>query len=1306
MLRTRTVIALLMGMIALQIQGAGQGGLTLISSTTDGCEFLFEPENFRMTPIDLDGTPYVRVDFEEASLEGDPGAPQIPVRVVVIGLPPEGGADIRVLTAPPVPHTDARILPSPDVRRYEGMPVQVYEEGEAYRSAELLPGKSWATDAPEIWGSQRILRIRLYPVQFDPASNRILRSPRMSVRIRFDQGGRAGTPRPPAANEALYRTSVLNYETARAWRLPPASGLEKTAWTFGPGPWYKIPVTQEGLYKVTGAFLKDRDIRIGDIDPRTIKLFNNGGRMLPRPIDSERPEALIETPILLSGGEDGSFDEGDYFLFYGKGVTGWEFLSPEDDFFHYGNIYTDHNVYWLTFNDGVDGKRIETETSPESSDATLRTVFWDRLFHEQDLYNPNDGGIHWLGQVFNRDIQSRSFDVSLTDLAHTDSVRFRIQVWSTDAGANRYTVQWNDRDIANFTFGQRYHRGETPVIHAARTDRNTLTLAYNHTNRLAESYLDWYEVHYLRKLRLENQRLPFTSPRRPGLYRYRIEGLPDDGLILDISDPSRIRRMAFSAAGGDKEFTASVSGSPAVYYAVTPDGFMTPSSLESQTLPDLRNPRNGADLVIIAHADFYEQARRLKAHRESFSGLSVVLVDIRHVFDEFGWGLYDPVAIRDFIAWAWANWSVRPAYLLLFGAGDYDYRNILGKTDKNWIPPFQEDGFGIAGARATDDWYVMVAGGDRLPDLAVGRISVRSSDEARIVADKIIRYDAAPDRGVWRNLITLVSDDEVTPRSTAEWFHMEATLRLADSVIPADYNIKPIYLTDYPAEIVFDRRRKPRAQEDLVSQINRGTAFVNFVGHANEEVWTDERIFVRSEDLHRLENGERLPVFYAATCSFGWYDNYQKSSFGEDLVTAEGGGAVAVIAASRDCQANYNEILNRRFMQRAFPSEGPVPRLGDALLGAKIESRHGANDEMYHILGDPALIPATPRYRGVFTEVSPDSFIALHVQTASGHIGKDGAGWSGFQGSIALQAFDSRREVTYTMANGLQKQYTLPGNTIFRGEARVEDGRFTSAFIVPKDITYGSAQGRLSGYLYNPDSDGSVFMDGIPMGGGGEITDTRGPDITLIFEGHEMFVSGGLVDANPRLVAVIADDKTGINITGDIGHKIMLTINESPPVDLTEYFQYDEGSYLKGRLTYPLTGLAPGRHSLTLKAWDNANNSATRHIEFEIVPPGEIRIEEVLSYPNPMQDQTHFTFQINRDAEIDIKIFTVSGRQIRHLSRLWGQPGFNMIPWDGRDEAGDAIANGVYLYKITARTHEGGKTISRSEIGRLIVMHR
>ncbi len=1287
----------------------------ILSTSQRSVVLAFSPHRLRVDSLILDGKLYQKIDFKLASMEGEPEHPMIPCRVLVVGVPPDGDVQVSMTASESDQIEGIRLLPVPHLQRENDLPQETYVEGAIYGQPGTVPGRPFDVEQPTFWGDQRIIRIRVYPVQFDALNRRVILHTKMVFRVEFGSPPRESfTPR-RRPNETVYRNALVNYSQARTWRFPLGRSMKKVRSRFRTGLIYKLPVNQEGVYSISGSFLTGQGIDIGSIQPSTMKMYNNGGRELPRDMAMPRPDSLVEVPILLTGMEDGRFDANDAILFYGRDVTGWEYDRVTRQYNHYIHHYTNTNIYWLVFNDGIPGRRVEPVPSPSLPVDRTITDFRDRFFVEEDIFNHLNAGIHWGWQLFVAPSSNRSLDLVFNDPVPNDTLVFRFQFMGAASGLNQFQIRFNEQAIRTVQFsgpsqgsGPRinFYTQTVEVPAPSIPEISTLSFSYQSTNQGGTAYLDWYEAEYARYLRAHEGRLRFDSPQSEGNYAYRLSGFDTEPLVWDVTNSDEIRQMTLRSVSGAWEFTDSAEeNNPKHYMAVQPSAYLAPGGMSQVTASDLRNPGLGADLVIITHEDFYDQALRLASLREEQDSLSVFVADIQDVFDAFAWGLPDPVAIRDFMMVAFQTWSVRPSYLLLFGDGDYDYKNRISDGDANWIPPFEYDALTESQSRATDDWFTYVNGQDTKMDLAVGRIPVQSSEEARTVVDKIIQYETDPNLGDWRSLITMVGDDEKAGTGDEnEITHTRATEDIAENVIPPLFNFKKIYLTEYPEEITVGGRRQPAAQDDLVDQINRGTLLVNFIGHGNESLWAHERVFEMQTDLIRLQNQDRLPFFYAATCAFGLYDDPEQQSFGEELINRSGKGAIGVVAASRFCSAASNEALNKAFIDYLFDDYGPTLRLGDAMRLAKLTVASTANNEMYHIFGDPTMRLGMPRYQAIVTSVEPDTLRALSLIRVEGQIKRDDVDWVDFGGRVSVEAFDSKKNVVYTTQYGTTLPYLLPGNAVYRGQARAEGGHFQVSFIMPKDIFYGGHTGRITCYFWDDEIDGAGYRDDIEVGGSSELVDNQGPEIALLFDGLDNFITGGMVPEEPILVAEVQDDKSGINITGEIGHKIILTIDGDRKEDATDYFQYDEGSYLGGKVQYPLTGVGIGDHDLSMKVWDNANNSSIQSIAFRVIPEGDIRIEEVLNYPNPFAGPTTFTFKLNRDADVAIKVFTVDGRLIRQIEGILGEPGFNMIPWDGRDDMGDELANGVYLYKVMARVYAGDKELKEEVIGRLMVM--
>jgi hypothetical protein len=451
-----------------------------------------------------------------------------------------------------------------------------------------------------------------------------------------------------------------------------------------------------------------------------------------------------------------------------------------------------------------------------------------------------------------------------------------------------------------------------------------------------------------------------------------------------------------------------------------------------------------------------------------------------------------------------------------------------------------------------------------------------------------------------------------------------------------------------------------------------------------------------TRDLPRIQNEGKLPLWIAATCDFGKYDDPHDPSFSEALVWEEDRGAIAVISSSRLVYAGANIRFNRAVLTNLFPGGAASQRLGDALL---LSTLSNDNDQKYHLFGDPTMRLADPRGSIRITEVSPDTLKALAKVSVKGliHDVEGGKKNEDFNGGAYLIVNDARYDSVNT---GGSSYYRLFGPRIFKGEIDVENGSFLGEFIVPKSIRYHKLPtGRATIYAWNEEGPGNAmgYVDTLLFNGTNEnLSDAEGPDVAVYFDDQEDFRDGDMVKKNTVLTARISDDN-GINLTQEVGHKIEITVDQDPPLDITSFFAYDRNSYSAGSLSYHLDDLETGEHYLKLQAWDNLNNPTTEEISFTVVEDEGLVLDNVVNYPNPFSDETNFTFQLlgsALDTEVSIKIYTVTGRLVRAMESLPPpSDGFNYYSWDGRDDDGDMMANGVYLYKVIVKDQAEQKEV-------------
>ena len=286
--------------------------------------------------------------------------------------------------------------------------------------------------------------------------------------------------------------------------------------------------------------------------------------------------------------------------------------------------------------------------------------------------------------------------------------------------------------------------------------------------------------------------------------------------------------------------------------------------------------------------------------------------------------------------------------------------------------------------------------------------------------------------------------------------------------------------------------------------------------------------------------------------------------------------------------------------------------------------------------------------------------------------------------------------------------YNALGEVIFRGQASVENGLFEINFVVPRDISIPVGSGKISLYskTESPLSDQRGYNFDIKIGGVNPNApeDNQGPDIQL-FMNDESFVSGGITNENPTLIAKLFDEN-GINTASGVGHDIVATLDgdETKPFILNDYYVADVDTYKSGELSYPFRDLSPGLHTLTLKAWDVYNNASTKDIQFIVFNQNQsLELTNVLNYPNPFINYTEFWFNHNSSGVLDvsIQIFTISGKLVKTINTQTNLAGTSSvsrdITWDGTDDFGSKIGKGVYVYKLKVKSNSTGHEAEKIE---------
>lgn len=669
-------------------------------------------------------------------------------------------------------------------------------------------------------------------------------------------------------------------------------------------------------------------------------------------------------------------------------------------------------------------------------------------------------------------------------------------------------------------------------------------------------------------------------------------------------------------------------------------------------------------------------------------------------------------------------------YLLLFGDGSYENKTPP-PGNSSFIPTWQSvnSTTGVL-SFTSDDFYGLLDDGegeaDGFLDMGIGRLPAYDTASAGIMVRKISSYLQGSNQGSWRNILCLVADDE---DSNLHMFDAEGLAEAATTAAPP-LTVEKIYLDAYRQMTSVSGDSYPDASRAVDDRMAAGCLIMNYVGHGNESGLAHERV-IRTGNINSWKNSRMLPLFITATCEFSRFDDVEinrasssitaRNSAGEMVLLNPDGGGIALMSTTRVVYSAPNYTLNRAIYDYAFrtDAEGRSMRLGDIIRQAKVSSGTGMNKRNFLLLGDPALRLAWPStgkvvtdsINGIHVSMPFDTLKALSLMTVSGHL-EDAAGnlMTGFNGTVEPAVFDKPGHVS-TLANDGGSPITFPvdGNVLFRGKTNVTGGRFSFSFIVPLDINYSYGSGSVKYYAYNGATDLNGSFTGISVGGFSDAAsdDTEGPQIRL-FMNDTLFNDGGVTDASPVLLALLSD-RSGINATGTgIGHDIIAWLDDdmSEAVVLNSLFRADVGRHISGSLAYPLLVTGQGKHTVSLRAWDNLNNPTVATLRFAVETGGTFRLTDLLAFPNPVTDGTKFTAGHNRpgtEIDLTITIFSSDGRAMKVLRNKSSGAGYALpdIPWDGCDENGGRVARGLYLWRAEAVTADGEKT---SATGRFIIL--
>jgi Peptidase family C25 len=1316
-----------------------------------------------------------RLLFSGSNIElGESNEPIIPAFSFYVAVPPQGEA---VTSFSASASRTVVLTQQLEVRIASKMLPKTYKRYSNLAFSQPWISKGRVSPLSDLSCRQFILR----PFVYDPATKTLQVLDKGVFSISFPSAPFRGIAktRPQSDFKNMVRRLVMNYDVASGWTNPaPLAKLAKTKQypfaasdsqaTFaigdGHGGINEGTIDENGVIKIMGSDL----IRIfgSQVSLSKIALYASykGELDSTTPAYGDIPDGMSEEPVLrFDNGKPDSLDPSDYILSYVGSISDWAFDSSKHQYSYGLDLYDDYRHYWLGVKNTGPGLPLSrmtplTDPVPDTLTSTPGHYLLERSAWKS--ITELEGGLTWAWTILTSNNPLFSYNNVTLPFADASAPCSIMVTTVFTAGTPSITLVYGGATVgSNCSMGIWY-----PAKYPGDNQQITLGIQ-NHQSDSIE--LKSFEFRYQQKLTMGAQK-PMTvfSPEQPGLVRYRLTGLGSDLVyIFRIGNGEQSVMLIDTVRGVASYEWTDTAGIGIRYYVCTQDSLRpapplvsvpsrTVSGSGSFMVKDLRTPSQSIDYLVISHPDFMTQAQRLVRHKRNIGRFpNAVAVSIADVYAQFSGGNTDPAAIRNCLAYV-RNYQqqknpTNPSldYVVLMGAGNWDYRGLTSSSDPSYIPVAEIN------SRCVEDFFVCLHPGawaentDTIaePDMFLGRLPCRTAAEAGQIVDKIIQTEdpTVANFGGWRNRMLLVADDDKQGQVDDQILspsHTESSEMVNVMVggLSPTIDIRKVYLFDYPWDAQLE---KPEAAQALINTINNGVAIVNYFGHGAYNVWADEHILM-PQNLGNLANNGEYPIINSFSCSVGKFDMPGSTRcLSEDLVVADKSGAIATISATREAYAQNNTDLATHFYANVLDTvDGAARSYGEALAEAKIALYVDDNQKIYCYLGDPSISFLRPDRKISLTAVADngavlDTMKALQQVTIKGVVGAVGAqrvnspdaAYGGNQANILVSMFNppylTTRKDGGTFTN---PTYFEPGTPLFMGTTHVTGGIFTQRILIPKNVSFDKTGAKLTAFAWlGPDV--GVGMKNIVFHGytQASVSDTSGPVIsvrpvytTTITTSSDASSAKGASSTDkisascPFTMEIDVFDSSGVDAVST-GPDEGLTYQITGPKNqdrknINQQFQFVSGDYRRGNAMISFDGNNAwplGEYKMAISSQDLLGNVSHRTITMEVMDAQDLALNHVFNYPNPMRlgqtcqfyfDLSMSTIQQNIDeVRVMIRLYTLSGRLIRVMENVQRGQVF-----DGRDFSGHLLSPGVYLYQISAANQN---KVVKSKIEKLAI---
>ncbi|MDR0303766.1 MAG: C25 family cysteine peptidase [Chitinispirillales bacterium] len=920
-----------------------------------------------------------------------------------------------------------------------------------------------------------------------------------------------------------------------------------------------------GIYRITPNDLKALG---SDLLISSIKVFASNPNVADSvtPSFADLPTGLVDVQLVIRDKNGNKFFDGDdEILFYAEKIHRWVFNETSKKW-EFSFNYTDYRrYYWITaenfnINSNIMGKfneQVSSTAERKSGDVYFhakRSVSITRARYP--TYGHGDKRYIWKNLHGEDPSLSVEFPPSFVNSTSKEQSRVRFFVSGLDSNFLGFNLK-----IANDIFSNQ-DTGKWISFQTPNDMSFLFTARFLEKNR--NNYVDFesYDLHYKQNLSLQNIRnLQFYSEESnvSSPISYRISDIPNEFHLFVRHNPKTqlTQLIDSSSTGGDLVFYDSTANGYKYHFALSSGFFAMPKTelISLSQANDLLNSSNKSDYLIVAPQIFLQQAAKLAKHKEKI-GFTPKVVLLEDIFNIFSGGVFDPTAIRNFMIYARNTWGTSPEYLVLFGSGHYDYKNISSRL-QNFVPIY------IATARdfhrdlvsyPIEDFFAYITPNDTagsiraFPQLIVGRIPAQSVSEAESYVEKVILMETTGTDSIypfWRNRPLLVADDDIqTSLSCKEDMdhtgQSDSVGKIIDSFDKSS-DIRKVTLFEYPFD---NQKRKPLAKNAVINEINNGVSVFNYFGHGSYQTLSDQCAFEYT-DIPSLNNYGKYFIFGAFSCSVGFFDNPGIDGLSELLVRTKGKGAIAAISSARTAYASENGKLAYKFFSCFYETNNDFSyTVGQAYLDSKM--LRATNLLTFSLLGDPSYNPMPDRKK-ITGEIQIlnknrekiDTLQKMQNVIVKGELPitiNDGIS------RIAEIILQNPENLSPSRKDGLSGEtidcdprakgrklsfdvkYSLPGMVVSRVSAQITGNSFEIPLMIPPTVMDTVLGSRLKIHVWEPNS-GKIYYGAISDG--------------LIFKGYDISNIDTSDHAGPTIaVRRLFGDSSG-NIIDTIKNKIV-----------------------------------------------------------------------------------------------------------------------------------------------------------------------